>query len=122
MKLKSRMAKSAGALALAVAGVAGAAGTAAAGSNGQQIEFFDKNHIAESVWVYGTNQNGQIAAGCWDTPAYDTPLTGWWWKGKVTLVSYGSKGCKGPATWSRNVDIPAQWGSDYYGVSDHIKG
>jgi hypothetical protein len=61
-------------------------GTADAGTNGQQVYFW--NTSSTEVCVYGVNQNGQPAGVCGPvTHTYvDQYLGNWWWVGSVTIV------------------------------------
>ncbi|MGW5423136.1 hypothetical protein [Streptomyces sp. NPDC003943] len=108
------------------AAVAGAAlcvlgsGTASAGSNGQQIEFYDQRGDVYSVFLYGTNQNGQTVAGCFNTPNTDNYLSGWWWKGDLRITWYPQSGCNGTAIEPspETFTIPVSQASDWYKIYD----
>ncbi|MFD7560652.1 MULTISPECIES: hypothetical protein [unclassified Streptomyces] len=61
----------------------------------RQIEFFDNQHVANSVLVVGVNQDGRRVTGCWATPGWETPFSGWWWKFNPDLYLYSSSDCSG---------------------------
>ncbi|MFB6836117.1 hypothetical protein [Streptomyces sp. NPDC056361] len=120
MSLPARVARGAAATALAAGGVFGFAGAASAGTNGQQIEFYDQRGDVYSVYLYGTNQNGQTVAGCFNTPNTDNYLSGWWWKGDVRITWYPQSGCGGTAIEPspETFTIPVSQASDWYTIYD----
>ncbi|GHC70463.1 hypothetical protein [Streptomyces cinnamoneus] len=81
------------ALGIAAAGVLSTTGTAVAGQNGQQIHFKDTRKKVASIWIYGSNQNGQNVGLCWQTPTADTYVRGHWWKGVVDVKLFGNRHC-----------------------------
>ncbi|MEU8620202.1 hypothetical protein [Streptomyces sp. NPDC048623] len=111
-----------GAAAVSVAGAALAlvatATPASAGTNGQQIEFFDRQSSVYSIWINGFNQYGQQVTHCVNTPGETTWVSGWWWKGQNSVVGFNRSDCNGDAIWSTRNDIPVSQPSDWYLVSD----
>ncbi|MFI0977777.1 hypothetical protein ACH4SP_12285 [Streptomyces sp. NPDC021093] len=86
---------------------------AAAGPNGQQIKFEDRQHIANSVYVKGHNQHGQVVGHCWNTPTATTHLAGWWWKGSVNVHQWSKQGCRGTEKPMLRAYIPVSQPSDW---------
>ncbi|SEL29248.1 hypothetical protein [Streptacidiphilus jiangxiensis] len=85
--------------------------------NNQMIEFFDNEHIANSVKVSGYNQGGMLVSNCWSTPGWDTQLNGWWWNGSVGIETYSSSNCGG----TRNGYFTYQLGGvdgSWFGAAD----
>ncbi|MGW5781184.1 hypothetical protein [Streptomyces sp. NPDC003863] len=101
----------------ALAALAFAASPASAGTNGQQILFSDDRGDTYSVLVSGHNQDGQPASHCFNTPATDNYLSGWWWKGTVAVTGYARSGCSGEL-YDFGFTVPTNWSSDYYQVWD----
>ncbi|KUJ65773.1 hypothetical protein ACZ90_43520 [Streptomyces albus subsp. albus] len=97
---------------MAVAGVALAAGPAAAGSNGQQIRFYDNVGTVYSIMLIGQDQNGDPATGCFQTPHSRTDINGWWWKGFLTVRAYSDSGCSERLA-EGEVNVPKEQSSDY---------
>ena len=93
MNLRKKVATIAGAAALAFASVLGSAGQSFAGSNGQQIRFHDTSTVVYSIRIQGYNQNGDSVSGCFSTPSKDTWISGWWWKGEVSVTFYKTNSC-----------------------------
>ncbi|MFC0597805.1 hypothetical protein [Streptomyces palmae] len=118
MRIRSKIRTGVAALGMAVAGVALAAGPAAAGSNGNQIRFYDNDGTVYSVWVSGYNQNGQWVSNCFGTPHSTTNLDGWWWSGYVHIDAYHNSSCSGswPDAGSNNVWINPDLPTDYHNV------
>ena len=83
------------------------------GSNGQQLEV---RTLAASVNVNGYNQNGEPVHHCFDTPDYDTYLSGWWWKGNMEIWSYDEPGCKDPRNAVTFVTVPTKFYEDFFPV------
>lgn len=106
------------------AAVAGAAlcvlgsGTASAGTNGQQIEFFDRQSRVYSIWINGHNQYGQQVTQCLNTPGETTWDSGWWWRGQASVVGFDGENCNGEAIWSTLTNVPTSQGDDWWLVSD----
>ncbi|WP_052434777.1 hypothetical protein [Streptacidiphilus melanogenes] len=124
MSIKRKFARGAAVAALGVSAVIAGSGAAFAGTNGQQIEFFDNIGNTGSVAVYGTNQAGQPARHCFDTPVSDNRFGGWWWEGSVTLYEYSGPCSGGYTTGSlvetQTVNVPqAQSGSDWWAVNNY---
>jgi hypothetical protein len=82
------------------------------GTNGQQLEV---RTLAFSVKIKGTNQNGQTVTHCFNTPNYDTELTGWWWKGTITIWSYDSGGCRILLNEMTRY-VPTSFSGEYYPI------
>lgn len=120
MSLRTQLARGTAAATLAAAGIVGFSGAAFAGSNGQQIEFYDQRGDVYSVFLYGTNQNGQTVAGCFNTPHTDNYLSGWWWKGDLRITWYPQSGCNGTAIEPspETFTIPGSQASDWYKIYD----
>ena len=60
------------------------AGMASAGTDGQQIEFFNGN--SGEVAICGTDQRGDNVCTVWDTDSHhETSKAGWWWIGTVAI-------------------------------------
>lgn len=78
----------------ATAGTVMAGSTASAGTNGQQIAFYDAEGIAFSVSVSGKNQNGQSVYQCWRTPYTNNYFTGSWRVGYQAVNWYSDSNCK----------------------------
>lgn len=83
------------------------------GSNGQQLEV---RTLAASVNVNGYNQNGEEVHHCFDTPDYDTYLSGWWWKGNMEIWSYNGTGCQDPTNDVTFVTVPTKFYDDFFPV------
>ncbi|MEV7526797.1 hypothetical protein [Streptomyces sp. NPDC091371] len=85
----------------------------------QQIVFFDNQHIANSVWVSGENQNGQQVGHCWTTPSWENSLSGWWWRYDVTVQTFSSSDCSGGSngTSKSRYDVGQAAGA-WYGVNN----
>lgn len=117
MGLLKKAATTAGATALAFAGVLGSAGQTSAASNGQQIHFHDSSGVIYSIRIEGHNQNGNVASGCFATPGRDTWVGGWWWKGEVTVTFYKSSSCSF-ATYGgeTNAWVPTSQSGDWTSV------
>ncbi|MFI0721288.1 hypothetical protein [Streptomyces sp. NPDC021224] len=102
--------------------VVSSAGTASAGTNGQQLRFYDSEHMVYSVYVVGPDQNGNTVSHCFSTPTTDNHFTGWWWKGQVRLYIYTDVynwNCNNMQEGMVGVNVPAyQSGSDWYTVYD----
>ncbi|OLZ64967.1 hypothetical protein AV521_34000 [Streptomyces sp. IMTB 2501] len=88
MGIRTRIATGTATAAAGIAAVLLSPGAAFAGTNGQQIEFFDNIGDTNSVVVSGTNQNGQSVSHCFDTTGPDTRFYGWWWADTTTLDEY----------------------------------
>ncbi|MEV5508737.1 hypothetical protein [Streptomyces orinoci] len=69
------------------------AGMASAGTNGQQIHFQDRRHKVASIWLDGTNQNGQNVQICWMTPSKDTYIRGYWWVDRMDITEFRNRHC-----------------------------
>ncbi|WP_052434779.1 hypothetical protein [Streptacidiphilus melanogenes] len=118
MNITSTMAKAAAFTVTAVAATVLSSGAAFAGTNGQQIQFHDRQHLANSVLLQGYNQNGQWAQGCFQTPYTDTDISGWWWKGEVEVTAFTRSDCTGNVVIDFYTDVPTDWSSDYWFASD----
>ncbi|MGX2997399.1 hypothetical protein JNUCC64_24575 [Streptomyces sp. JNUCC 64] len=70
----------------------------------QRVVFYDNHRDVASVRLTGTNQAGQDATGCFNTPGWKTE-TGWWWKGYVSVTGYSGTGCSGTVRGSMNSEI-----------------
>ncbi|KUJ66914.1 hypothetical protein ACZ90_31215 [Streptomyces albus subsp. albus] len=102
---------------IAAAGLALAAGPAAAGTNGQQIRFYDNDGTAYSIFVYGKDQSGHWVGQCFDTPHSTTYINGWWWKETVSFSVYRTAGCPLDNESARgNVWVPPSQAGDYKDV------
>ncbi|GAA2024017.1 hypothetical protein GCM10009839_22190 [Catenulispora yoronensis] len=64
-------------------------------SGAKQIDFFDNQHRTNSMYVQGTNQDGNGAAHCVSTPGYETVDSNWWWKDQVHVSFFQSGDCSG---------------------------
>ncbi|MEU8620200.1 hypothetical protein [Streptomyces sp. NPDC048623] len=112
--------KAGAALALGAGALLLASAPASAGTNGQQIRFYDQRGDVYSVFLYGTNQDGHTVAGCFDTPKTDNYISGYWWKYDLSVTWYPQSGCNGtaiepsPETFS----IPVSQSSDWYTIYD----
>lgn len=60
------------------------AGTARAGTNGQQINYY--NHYAYVQCTTGTNQRGDRIQNCTQLRIGSNPHRGYWWVGLVTIT------------------------------------
>ncbi|MFI0942493.1 hypothetical protein [Streptomyces sp. NPDC021020] len=121
--IRTWIASTAATLGLVGAAVVSSAGTASAASNGQQILFRDSIANIYSIYVYGSNQNGQWVGHCFPTPATDNYLSGWWWKGTVQiyfLTGSSHNNCNGSDfSLYSGASVPTyQANSDYYTIDD----
>ena len=92
---------------------------ASAGTNGQQIAFYDAEHIANSVRVSGANESGKIVSHCWNTPYTSNYFTGWWWKGETSVNWYSKTGCPTNAfIMGVGPYVPKVQNDDWFWVSD----
>ncbi|MEU1816837.1 hypothetical protein ABZ543_16785 [Streptomyces roseifaciens] len=118
--MRRMAATGAASIALATAGLLATSGTAAAGSNGQQIHFKDTKRKVASIWIYGSNQNGQAVGLCWQTPDADTYVRGHWWKGIVDVRLFRNRHCdeanRGVIT-TLHPKIPKQQDGNFYKVT-----
>ncbi|MER7954386.1 hypothetical protein [Streptomyces sp. NPDC096030] len=118
MSMRRKIATTVGATALAFAGVLGTAGQSFAGSNGQVLQFYDREGNTYSLYVVGTNQNGQRVDGCFQTPSTFTLLSGYWWKGAVSYMGFERANCTGPTTGAVDGWVPTyQEHQDVYTIS-----
>ncbi|MFI1104533.1 hypothetical protein [Streptomyces melanogenes] len=119
MSIRKTAATTVGALALAFAGVLGTAGQSSAAGNGQQIVFADTRGDTYSVYLVGTNQNGERADICFNTPNRNTYVGGWWWKGRVSYIGWAGANCTGASRGSYSATIPtSQSDTDWYTISN----
>lgn len=119
MSTRSLLRRAATTTAIGVAGVALASGTAFAGSSGQQLEFHDNKHIANSIYVRGHNQDDVIVEHCFNTPNTVNQIHGWWWQGQISITAYSGKNCTGKVNWSAGPAVPAiQDGDDWTAIGD----
>ncbi|KUJ39634.1 hypothetical protein ACZ90_69170 [Streptomyces albus subsp. albus] len=117
MSMRSKVRTGATALGLAAAGVALAAGPAAAGTNGQQIRFYDNVGSVYSIRVIGQNEMGLDTYGCFGTPHARTDISGWWWKEAVTVQAFTNGSCSGePVATNTNVYVPKAQDGDWKNV------
>ncbi|MFI6640064.1 hypothetical protein [Streptomyces sp. NPDC050504] len=108
--------------ALAATGVLVGAGTASAGSNGQQIIFRDKAmpNYRHSVELYGYNHNGEETLGCFNINSGGTTyISGWWWRGPLTVKSYNSYNCQNSYSWGTNISVPYSQSDDWVTVTGY---
>lgn len=86
----------------------------------QQLEFFDNQHQANSVYVSGTNQNGASVGNCWATPNWDNTFDNWWWFGAVSFNTYSSSDCSGSpnGTYTDDVRDSASTYQSWFGIND----
>lgn len=94
---------------------------ASAGSNGQQFTLYVAA-ATNSVFLSGTNQNGQPASGCFNTPVYPygNNISGYYWVGNVLVAYYQHSGCAdGTYTHSQTINVPKVYQYDYYGVVEN---
>ncbi|MFB6837866.1 hypothetical protein [Streptomyces sp. NPDC056361] len=118
MSIKTKIAKLGAVAATGTALTVLASGAAFAGSNGQQLRFYDHQGDTYSISVAGYNQNGQWATACFNTPNTDNYIGGWWWKGDMTWIGYSSGGCSGEATTQQKwTTVPASQSSDWWGIT-----
>jgi len=93
----------------------GTANDASAGSNGQQLEVYQC--YASSIKIVGKNQNNVTATytitNSSKTGCSNHPISGWWWKGSVTLTSAFANGTK----WTKTVNVPVSQASNWYKVN-----
>ncbi|MCX4539406.1 hypothetical protein [Streptomyces sp. NBC_01565] len=119
MSIGKKTATTVGALALAFAGVLGTAGQSFAGGNGQQIVFADVRGNTYSVYLVGTNQNGERSDICFNTPGPTTYVGGWWWKGTVSYLGFAGAGCTGATRGSFQATVPTyQTDTDWYTITN----
>ncbi|GEB60115.1 hypothetical protein [Streptomyces gardneri] len=86
--------------ALAVLG----SGSAFAGTNGQQLRFYDTQGDTYSIRVAGWNHADEYTTACFNTPVKDNYIGGWWWKGNLHWVGYSGAGCSGEVTVGEKQD------------------
>lgn len=112
--------------ALAMAGVVGLPGTASAGSNGQQIEYYDYRSDTYSVRVYGYDQTGSRVIQCFNTPSKSNVLSGWWWKGDVSIDGFGDSNCgrspgQNPSPQHLTTSwVPTSYAGDAYKITNQF--
>ncbi|MEV8585898.1 hypothetical protein [Streptomyces sp. NPDC051180] len=112
--MRTKLATTTAAAALAFAGVLGSAGQSFAGSNGQQIHFHDTSTVVYSVRLQGYNQSGASVSGCFNTPSKDTWIGGWWWKGEVSVTFYKSSSCSFATYYDdTTVWVPSEQSGDW---------
>ncbi|MER5202774.1 hypothetical protein [Streptomyces sp. NPDC002825] len=117
MSVTKKAATTVAACALAFAGVVGSAGQSFAGSNGQQIHFHDTSTVVYSIRIEGYNQNGDPVSGCFLTPSRDTWISGWWWKGEVSVTFYRNNSCSFATYYGDTIAwVPTEWSSDWMTV------
>ncbi|MGA4960484.1 hypothetical protein [Streptomyces lavendulocolor] len=117
MSVRRKLATTAGAAALAFAGVLGTAGVASAGSNGQQIYFYDTLSNVYSIHLQGYNQNGDYWQLCVNTPQKETWVGGYWWKGNVEVSYYSNRDCPGNARAYKNYWVPTSQSGDWVTIN-----
>ncbi|MEV7547580.1 hypothetical protein [Streptomyces sp. NPDC089915] len=120
--IAARAAAAAGSLALATTGVLVGAGTASAGTNGQQISFTDHATpgYRHSIELYGYNNNGEESLGCFNINSGGTTrISGWWWRGDLTVKSYNSYNCQNNYSWGTHVSVPYSQSGDWTYVTGY---
>ncbi|MFE7598225.1 hypothetical protein [Streptomyces sp. R44] len=104
MSIKTKFAKvgavAAASAALAVLG----SGSAFAGTNGQQLRFYDVQGHTYSIKVNGYDQNGNFTSQCFGTPSRDNYIGGWWWKWNLNWTGYSGSDCTGTVTVGVKMD------------------
>ncbi len=104
-------------IAVATIGPALAGGVHPLGSNGQQIQLYEKTYDLGAACISGGNQAGTYVYACFSTPApfhgYDQ-LAGYWWVGEVYIDAYayasGPSGYLGTSTCT----VPVSYPNDYF--------
>ncbi|GGV25250.1 hypothetical protein GCM10010495_46380 [Kitasatospora herbaricolor] len=119
-KLSRKLAGAAAILTVVAGSLVGAAGPASAGSNGQQIVFRDSLGIADSIRIWGYNNYGSYVGVCQSTPVHDNYISGYWWRGSVSIYGYKGVGCptNGAVIYGTATIPTSQSGSDWTVVSD----
>ncbi|MFJ8015600.1 hypothetical protein [Streptomyces sp. NPDC096339] len=97
------------------------AGSAHAGSNGQQIMILNNGGSAKTVLVWGNDQNGNSVKQCFSISGYETWISGWWWKGSMSVYWYDySTNCSNNnpsnSSYSWTADIPATSSNDWQAI------
>ncbi|GJF32404.1 hypothetical protein KNE206_51040 [Kitasatospora sp. NE20-6] len=87
-------------------------------STSQQIEFFDNQGIAYSMYVEGTNQNGQGSSHCVATPSWDSFDSNWWWRGEVHITTYPTGNCSGSSNGYHVRYVNGNGSSSWFGVTN----
>ena len=62
------------------------------------------------------DQNGETVSHCFNTPNYDTELTGWWWKGTIKIWSYDGADCTSSYDKETIRYVPTVFSGEYYPV------
>ncbi|MEU8620198.1 hypothetical protein [Streptomyces sp. NPDC048623] len=118
MSIKTKIAKLGAVVATGAALTVLGSGAAFAGSNGQQLKFYDHQGDTYSISVAGYNQNGQWTTACFNTPNTDNYIGGWWWKGDLTWTGHSQSSCSGydttPQKWTT---VPVSQSSDWWGIT-----
>lgn len=84
------------------------AGTAAAGTNGQQINYY--SHQAVKQCTTGTNQSGAKVKNCTELRQGGPNLDrGYWWVGRVSIEWYRTG-----STVSSTCDVPKKQNEDFF--------
>ncbi|MCX4982591.1 hypothetical protein [Streptomyces sp. NBC_00572] len=118
----TRAAVAAGTLALAATGVLTGAGAASAGTNGQQISYTDHYSpgYRHSIEIYGYNQNGEESLGCFNINSGGTTnISGWWWRGDVTIKAYNTYNCQNGYNWGEHFSVPYSQSDDWTYVTGY---
>jgi hypothetical protein len=88
---------------------------ASAGTNGQQLRFYNFCY-AQSVRIIGSNNNGDRVDKTFSTDASQcntAELKGWWWKGTVYVTVFYPD-----TTYQRVItNVPQQQNTDWWGVT-----
>ena len=85
----------------------------------QQIEFFDNQGIAYSMYVEGNNQANQWVGHCVATPGWDGLDSNWWWRGEVHITTYPTSDCSGSSNGYYVRYVNGNGSSAYwFGVTD----
>ncbi|AWT47267.1 MULTISPECIES: hypothetical protein [Streptomyces] len=120
--IAARTAVATAGLALAATGVLASPGTASAGTNGQQISYTDHATpgVRHSIELYGYNQNGEESLGCFNIDSGGTTkISGWWWRGDLTVKAYNSYDCQNRYSWGTHVAVPYSQSDDWFPVTGY---
>ncbi|OLZ64965.1 hypothetical protein AV521_33990 [Streptomyces sp. IMTB 2501] len=118
MTVKTAIAKIGALAATGAAVTVLASGSAFAGTNGQQLEFYDKQGDTNGIQVAGWNQSGEYVTHCFSTPSRDNHLDGWWWVGDLHWIGNSSSDCSGnPTTPEQTTKVEPNQPSDYWFIT-----
>jgi hypothetical protein len=88
-------------------------GAAFAGTNGQQVIVVGTAQYSAQICGYNQN-NDYVCTGYISTPNPETPVSGSWWVGTITIYGWTGNGASGRYLGSASCDVPSfQWFDDW---------